>query len=194
MACAADDLFSRICSEPRHGSPGSRARNRVSKSARRNLVYCLSDAVQRFEIISIAVKYSGKRHNVAKLTASPPDLAARPRRFGCGPFLRLYCVIATCCRGTPMKPSRVRPLSHLKSRAAEMIRNIIESREPMLITQNGEAKVVVQDVQSFEDLQQTLALLKILAMGQRSIETGQCYDAVDVFTEIERQDRAEGVQ
>jgi prevent-host-death family protein len=93
-----------------------------------------------------------------------------------------------------MKPSRVRPLSHLKSRAAEMIRNIVESREPMLITQNGEAKVVVQDVQSYEDLQQTVALLKILAMGQRNIEAGDCVDAADVFSEIDRQDKEEGVK
>jgi prevent-host-death family protein len=93
-----------------------------------------------------------------------------------------------------MKPSRVRPLSHLKSRAAEMIRNITESREPMLITQNGEAKVVVQDVQSFEDLQQTLALLKILAMGQKNIEAGEFLSAADLFTEIERLDRQEGVK
>ncbi|WP_250511890.1 type II toxin-antitoxin system Phd/YefM family antitoxin [Caballeronia sp. INDeC2] len=93
-----------------------------------------------------------------------------------------------------MKPSRVRPLSHLKSRAAEMIRNIVESREPMLITQNGEGRVVVQDVQSYEDLHQTLALLKILAMGQKTIEAGQCMDAGDVFTEMDRLDRQEGVE
>ena len=93
-----------------------------------------------------------------------------------------------------MKPSRVRPLSHLKSRAAEMIRNIVESREPMLITQNGEGKVVVQDVQSYEDLHQTIALLKILAMGQKSIEAGQCMSAGDVFAEIERMDREEGAK
>jgi len=93
-----------------------------------------------------------------------------------------------------MKPSRVRPLSHLKSRAAELIRNIVESREPMLITQNGEGRVVVQDVQSYEDLHQTLALLKILAMGQKTIEAGQCMSAGDVFVEIERLDREEGVK
>ncbi|WP_321794125.1 type II toxin-antitoxin system Phd/YefM family antitoxin [Caballeronia sp. J97] len=93
-----------------------------------------------------------------------------------------------------MKPSRVRPVSHLKSRAAEMIRNIVESREPMLITQNGEGRVVVQDVQSYEDLHQTLALLKILAMGRKAIEAGQCVSASDVFAEIERMDREEGVK
>ncbi|MFP3693247.1 type II toxin-antitoxin system Phd/YefM family antitoxin, partial [Burkholderia sp. SIMBA_048] len=71
-----------------------------------------------------------------------------------------------------MKPSQVKPISYLKSHAAEIVRDITESGEPMLITQNGEAKVVVQDAQSYEDMQQTVALLKILAMGQKDIETG----------------------
>ncbi|MFP3607719.1 type II toxin-antitoxin system Phd/YefM family antitoxin, partial [Paraburkholderia sp. SIMBA_053] len=62
-----------------------------------------------------------------------------------------------------MKPSQVKPISYLKSHAAEIVRDITESGEPMLITQNGEAKVVVQDAQSYEDMQQTVALLKILA-------------------------------
>lgn|GEM_PF-1564976 len=53
---------------------------------------------------------------------------------------------------------------------------------------------VVQDVQSYEDLHQTLALLKILAMGQKTIEAGQCMSAGDVFAEIERLDREEGVK
>ncbi len=52
----------------------------------------------------------------------------------------------------------------------------------------------MQDVQSYEDLHQTLALLKILAMGQKTIEAGQCMSAGDVFAEIERLDREEGVK
>ena len=48
-----------------------------------------------------------------------------------------------------------------------------EQREPMIITQNGEAKMVVQDIESYEKTQQTLDILKILALGQQQIETGQ---------------------
>ena len=71
---------------------------------------------------------------------------------------------------------------------------ITESGEPMLITQNGEAKVVVQDAQSYEDMQQTVALLKILAMGQNDIETGNFTPTDEVFAELERMDREEGIE
>jgi prevent-host-death family protein len=93
-----------------------------------------------------------------------------------------------------MKPSQVKPISYLKSHAAEIVRDITESGEPMLITQNGEAKVVVQDAQSYEDMQQTVALLKILAMGQKDIETGNFTPADEVFAELERMDRDEGIE
>ena len=93
-----------------------------------------------------------------------------------------------------MKPSQVKPISYLKSHAAEIVRDITESGEPMLITQNGEAKVVVQDAQSYEDLQQTVALLKILAMGQKDIETGNFTPTDEVFAELERMDREEGIE
>jgi prevent-host-death family protein len=93
-----------------------------------------------------------------------------------------------------MKPSQVKPISYLKSHAAELVRDITESREPMLITQNGEAKVVVQDAQAYEDLQQTVALLKILAMGRQEIGAGKVTPASDVFAELERLDKDEGLE
>jgi prevent-host-death family protein len=101
---------------------------------------------------------------------------------------------AVLTRGADMKPSQVKPISYLKSHAAEIVRDITESGEPMLITQNGEAKVVVQDAQSYEDMQQTVALLKILAMGQKDIEAGNFTPAEEVFAELERMDREEGIE
>ncbi|HKT98335.1 MAG TPA: type II toxin-antitoxin system Phd/YefM family antitoxin [Paraburkholderia sp.] len=92
-----------------------------------------------------------------------------------------------------MKPSQVKPISYLKSHAAEIIREIAESGEPMLITQNGEAKVVVQDAQSYEDMQQTLALLKILALGREEIEAGHVIPASEVFAELEQMDKDDGI-
>jgi prevent-host-death family protein len=50
---------------------------------------------------------------------------------------------------------------------------LAENREPMVITQNGEAKAVIQDVASFEQTQETLALLKLLALGNQDIEAGK---------------------
>jgi len=82
--------------------------------------------------------------------------------------------------------SHVKPISYLKSHAAEIVKNISESREPMLITQNGEAKLVVMDVKSYEEQEETMALLKILALGNREIEQGQFQDMEDVFEELDR--------
>ncbi|MDY7539172.1 type II toxin-antitoxin system Phd/YefM family antitoxin [Undibacterium sp. 5I1] len=84
--------------------------------------------------------------------------------------------------------TQVKPISYLKSHAAEIIKDITENREPMLITQNGEAKLVVMDVKSFEEQEETLALLKILALGNREIEQGKYRDAEDMFAELDKAD------
>lgn len=86
--------------------------------------------------------------------------------------------------------TQVKPISYLKSHAAEIVKDISESREPMLITQNGEAKLVVMDVRSYEQQEETLALLKVLAMGNRDIEEGRFRGAEDVFAELDADDRA----
>ncbi len=65
--------------------------------------------------------------------------------------------------------THIRPISYLKAHAAEVIRDLAEQGEPMVITQNGEAKVVIQDVKSYEDTQEAIALLKILAVGNRQV-------------------------
>ena len=69
--------------------------------------------------------------------------------------------------------TQIRPISYLKANAAEVLRQLGEQRVPMVITQNGEAKAVLQDVASYDEAQETLALLKILALGNREIEQGQ---------------------
>ena len=83
--------------------------------------------------------------------------------------------------------TQVKPISYLKSHAAEIIRDITESREPMLITQNGEAKLVVMDVRSYEEQEETLALLKLLALGNREIDQGHFRSADEVFADIDRE-------
>ena len=59
--------------------------------------------------------------------------------------------------------TRIKPISYVKANAAELIRELAENREPLIITQNGEAKAVMQDIATYEQDQETLALLKILA-------------------------------
>lgn len=62
---------------------------------------------------------------------------------------------------------QIKPISYLKANAAEVLTRLTESGTPMIITQNGEAKAVLQDIASYEETQETLALLKVLALGQQ---------------------------
>lgn len=87
--------------------------------------------------------------------------------------------------------TQVKPISYLKSHTAEIVTTLAETREPMLITQNGEAKLVVMDVQSYEEQEQSLALLQILAHGQREIDEGKVIPADEVFARIEALDKAD---
>ena len=82
--------------------------------------------------------------------------------------------------------TQVKLISYLKSHAAEIVRELTENREPMLITQNGEAKLVVMDVKTYEEQEETLALLKILALGNREIELGKFRDIEGVFAELDK--------
>lgn len=80
--------------------------------------------------------------------------------------------------------SQVKPISYLKANAAEVLAHLSEQREPLVITQNGEAKAVLQDVASFEEIQETLALLKILALGNQDVEAGRINPVADVVSRI----------
>ena len=80
--------------------------------------------------------------------------------------------------------SQIKPISYLKANAAEVLLQLAEKREPMVITQNGEAKAVLQDIASYEETQETLALLKILALGNREIEEGKVKPVADVVKRL----------
>lgn len=80
--------------------------------------------------------------------------------------------------------AQVRPISYLKANAAEVLLDLAERREPMVITQNGEAKAVLQDVASYEETQETLTLLKLLALGDLDIEAGRTRPAREVVDRL----------
>lgn len=73
--------------------------------------------------------------------------------------------------------TRIKPISYLKANAAEVVRGLAESGEPMIITQNGEATAVIQDIVSYEQTQETLAFLKILALGEQQVNEGKTLPA-----------------
>ena len=80
--------------------------------------------------------------------------------------------------------SQIRPISYLKANAAELLDRIAEDRRPLVITQNGEAKAVLQDIVSYEETQETLALLKILALGNDQVAAGKVSSLAEVVDRI----------
>jgi prevent-host-death family protein len=80
--------------------------------------------------------------------------------------------------------SQIKPISYLKAHAAEIVRNIGNQEAPLVITQNGEAKVVLQDIKSYEQAQETMALLKILALGNRQVEADKLEPATIVIQRL----------
>jgi len=82
--------------------------------------------------------------------------------------------------------SQIKPISYLKAKAAEIVRNM---REPLVTTQNSEANVVMQDIRSYEQTQETMAMLKILALGNRQIEEGNASPAQDVIQRLRQRNK-----
>jgi prevent-host-death family protein len=80
--------------------------------------------------------------------------------------------------------TQIKPISYLKANAAEVLQELTDQRQPMVITQNGEAKAVIQDVASYEQTQETLALLKILALGNQQIAQGRVKPLADVAARV----------
>jgi prevent-host-death family protein len=82
--------------------------------------------------------------------------------------------------------NQIKSISCLKAHAAGLVRKINEERGLMVITQNGEAKVVIQDIASYEQTQETMTLLKILALGTRQIEEGKVRPAEDAVKRLRK--------
>ena len=86
--------------------------------------------------------------------------------------------------------SRIKPISYLKAHAAEIVRSLGDKGEPLIITQNGEAKAVIQDIDSYEQMQETIALLKMLALGNRQVEAGLVQPAADAIARLRERQKA----
>ena len=88
--------------------------------------------------------------------------------------------------------TRIKPITYLKANAADVLKELSEVREPLVITQNGEAKAVIQDVRSWEETQETLALLKILALGNAQVDAGVVKPAREVIARLRAKPAPEG--
>lgn len=78
----------------------------------------------------------------------------------------------------------IKPISYLKANAAEVIENLKTTHQPMVITQNGEAAMVIQSVADYEQTLETLALLKILAQSQQAVSNGKTVTSAEAFSQL----------
>ena len=79
---------------------------------------------------------------------------------------------------------RIKPISYLKARTAEIIRDLSTRHGTIVITQDGVAKAVVQDIATYEQTQESLAMLKLLAQSQHSVEAGSCKPVRKAFADL----------
>ncbi len=83
----------------------------------------------------------------------------------------------------------VKPISYLKSHTAEVLRDVSEGQRTMVITQHGEARAVLQDIASYEQTQESLALLKMLAQSSKSIREGRSKPLKKAFADVRKRIR-----
>ena len=79
----------------------------------------------------------------------------------------------------------IKPITYLKSRAADLLKQINETHRPVVITQNGEPKAVLQDPESYENMRNAIGILKLISQGEEDIKNGISKSQKEVFTNIE---------
>ncbi len=80
----------------------------------------------------------------------------------------------------------IKPISYLKAKTADVISSVNENKRAVIITQNGEAKAVVQDIKSYENLQNSLNLLKLIVQSENDIENGNTIEQEVMFDNLEK--------
>lgn len=87
-----------------------------------------------------------------------------------------------------MKASQdIRPVTYLKTHSADLIREVAEIGRPMVITQNGTAKAVIIDIETYEKQKEMLLMLHVIARGEKQIEKGALRDQDEVFAKMEKE-------
>jgi prevent-host-death family protein len=81
---------------------------------------------------------------------------------------------------------KIKPISYFKTHASEVIRDVSENQKTMIITQNGEAKVILQDIKLYEKTQENLALLKILALSSKNLKKGKVKPLEKAFDDVQK--------
>lgn len=79
----------------------------------------------------------------------------------------------------------IRPISYIKTNAADMLRRVNDTHNPIIITQNGEAKAVLLDTESYQSMKNSLGILKILSQSEKNIDENELYTQESVFSELD---------
>ena len=79
----------------------------------------------------------------------------------------------------------IKPVTYLKSRASDLLKQINETHRPVIITQNGEPRAILQDPKSYEDMRNAIGLLKLIAQGEEDIRDGKSKSQEEVFKDID---------
>jgi prevent-host-death family protein len=80
----------------------------------------------------------------------------------------------------------IRPITYLKSKAPDLLKQINETRRPVVITQNGEPKAVLQDPESYENMRNAIGILKLISQGEQDVKNGKTKPQEEVFASIEK--------
>ena len=86
----------------------------------------------------------------------------------------------------------IRPVTYLKSRTADLLDQVNDTKRPVIITQNGEARGVLQDTESYENMKAAIALLKLMVQGEEDIRKGSLSGQEEVFNRIEQRLKSAG--
>ena len=80
----------------------------------------------------------------------------------------------------------IKPVTYLKSRAKDMLKQVNETHRPIIITQNGEPKAVLQDTESYENMRKAIGILKLVSLGEEEIRSGNSKSQDNVFSDLEK--------
>lgn len=82
--------------------------------------------------------------------------------------------------------SDIRPITYLKTRAADLLNQVNDTQRPVIITQNGEPRAVIQDTRSYEGMRNAIGLLKLLSQGEEDLRAGAVASQDDMFARLEQ--------
>ncbi len=86
----------------------------------------------------------------------------------------------------------IKPITYMKTNAADILATVSETGRPIVITHNGEGKMVIQDIESYRTMKEAIAMLKVVAQGRKSVEKGKIKPARKAFQSIERRRKQRG--